>query len=106
MNATHCSSRQTNTPGMSPSMMRVKIVAMPAIYSPAVPDDAVPEAAATDATATDAIPADTAPTVDSIWTVPNLFTLLRLLCLPLFLWLLFGLPSRQAAAWVLGGLGA
>lgn len=44
--------------------------------------------------------------VDSIWTLPNLFTLLRLLCLPLFLWLLFGLPSRQAAAWLLGGLGA
>lgn len=44
--------------------------------------------------------------VDTIWTIPNLFTLLRLLCLPLFLWLLFGLPSRQAAAWLLGGLGA
>jgi cardiolipin synthase len=44
--------------------------------------------------------------VDTIWTLPNLFTLLRLLCLPLFLWLLFGLPSRQAAAWLLGGLGA
>jgi cardiolipin synthase len=44
--------------------------------------------------------------VDTIWTVPNLFTLLRLLCLPLFLWLLFELPSRQAAAWLLGGLGA
>jgi cardiolipin synthase len=44
--------------------------------------------------------------VDGIWTVPNLFTLIRLLCLPLFLYLLFGLPSRQAAAWLLGGLGA
>lgn len=44
--------------------------------------------------------------VDTIWTVPNLITLLRLLCLPLFVWLLFGLPSRQAAAWVLGALGA
>lgn len=44
--------------------------------------------------------------VDTIWTVPNLFTLLRLLCLPLFVWLLFGLPSRQAAAWLLGALGA
>ena len=44
--------------------------------------------------------------VDSLWTVPNLVTLLRLLCLPVFLWLLFGLPSRQAAAWMLGGLGA
>lgn len=44
--------------------------------------------------------------VDTLWTVPNLITLLRLLCLPLFVWLLFGLPSRQAAAWLLGGLGA
>jgi cardiolipin synthase len=44
--------------------------------------------------------------VDTIWTWPNLFTLLRLLCLPLFVWLLFGLPSRQAAAWLLGALGA
>lgn len=44
--------------------------------------------------------------VDTLWTVPNLFTLARLLCLPLFLWLLFGLPSRQAAAWLLGALGA
>jgi cardiolipin synthase (CMP-forming) len=44
--------------------------------------------------------------VESLWTIPNLVTLVRLLCLPLFLWLLFGLPSRQAAAWVLGGLGA
>jgi cardiolipin synthase len=44
--------------------------------------------------------------VDTLWTIPNLFTLLRLLCLPLFVWLLFGLPSRQAAAWLLGGLGA
>jgi cardiolipin synthase len=44
--------------------------------------------------------------VDTIWTLPNLFTLLRLLCLPLFLYLLFVVPSRQAAAWLLGGLGA
>ena len=38
--------------------------------------------------------------------MPNLFTFLRLLCLPVFVWVLFGLPSRQAAAWMLGGLGA
>jgi cardiolipin synthase len=44
--------------------------------------------------------------VDGLLTVPNLVTLVRLLCLPLFVWLLFGLPSRQAAAWMLGGLGA
>lgn len=44
--------------------------------------------------------------VDTLWTLPNAFTLVRLLCLPLFVWLLFGLPSRQAAAWLLGVLGA
>jgi cardiolipin synthase len=44
--------------------------------------------------------------VDTIWTWPNLFTLLRLLCLPLFVWLLFVPGNRQAAAWLLGGLGA
>ncbi len=43
--------------------------------------------------------------VDTLWTWPNLFTLIRLLCLPLFVWLLFGLPSRQAAAWLLGSIG-
>lgn len=51
-------------------------------------------------------PADAPREVDTIFTLPNLFTLLRLLCLPLFLWVLFGLESRQAAAWLLGGLGA
>ncbi len=43
---------------------------------------------------------------DRIVTIPNLFTLLRLLCLPLFLYVLFEVPSRQAAAWLLGALGA
>lgn len=44
--------------------------------------------------------------VDTLWTVPNLFTLVRLLCLPLFLYLLLGRDNRAAAAWLLGGLGA
>jgi cardiolipin synthase len=44
--------------------------------------------------------------VDTIWTIPNLVTLLRLLCLPVFLYVLFEVPSRQAAAWMLGLLGA
>ena len=43
--------------------------------------------------------------VDTIFTVPNLVTLVRLLLLPVFVWVLFGLPSRQAAAWMLGILG-
>jgi cardiolipin synthase len=44
--------------------------------------------------------------VDTLLTLPNLFTLLRLLCLPLFLYLLLGRDNRAAAAWLLGGLGA
>jgi cardiolipin synthase len=44
--------------------------------------------------------------VDSLYTIPNLFTLLRLLCLPIFLYLLFGRDNPAAAAWLLGGLGA
>jgi len=44
--------------------------------------------------------------VDTLLTVPNLFTLLRLLCLPLFLYLLLGRDNRAAAAFLLGGLGA
>ena len=43
---------------------------------------------------------------DGMWTIPNAFTLLRLLCLPLFLYVLFGLENRAAAALLLGALGA
>ncbi len=43
---------------------------------------------------------------DRILTVPNVITVVRLLCIPLFLWLLFVVDDKQAAAWLLGGLGA
>jgi cardiolipin synthase len=43
---------------------------------------------------------------DGLWTIPNLITLLRLACLPLFLWLLFSQDNRRDAAWLLGVLGA
>ena len=39
-------------------------------------------------------------------TLPNAFTLFRLCCIPLFLYLLFGRDNRAGAAWLLGGLGA
>jgi cardiolipin synthase len=39
-------------------------------------------------------------------TAPNVFTFVRLCCLPLFLYLLLGRDNRAAAAWLLGGLGA
>ena len=41
-----------------------------------------------------------------LWTIPNLVTALRLGCIPIFCWLLFGLDSRLAAGILLGGLGA
>lgn len=63
-------------------------------------DDTSPSAAAATAEA---------PSVsmfDGIWTIPNAFTLLRLLLLPVFLYVLFGLENRAAAAFLLGGLSA
>ena len=44
--------------------------------------------------------------LDRIVTVPNALSLGRLLCVPLFLWLLFGRENRVGAALLLGGLGA
>jgi cardiolipin synthase len=46
------------------------------------------------------------PSEDRILTVPNVISVLRLLCVPLFLWLLFVRDDRLAAAWLLAGLGA
>lgn len=42
----------------------------------------------------------------NVWTIPNLITLVRLLCLPIFLYVLFVLEERAAAAWILGALSA
>lgn len=39
--------------------------------------------------------------VDRILTIPNLITMARLLTLPVFCWVLFGLEDRHLAAWVL-----
>lgn len=41
-----------------------------------------------------------------ILTVPNLLSVVRLLCVPVFLWLLFAREHRAAAAWLLAVLGA
>jgi cardiolipin synthase len=71
--------------------MRVKIVAIGVPpYAAGVTDDGAP-----------AIPAG-----DQLVTIPNVLTLVRLLCLPLFLYLLFGRDNAAGAAWLLGGLGA
>ena len=41
-----------------------------------------------------------------VFTIPNLVTLIRLLCIPVFLILLFVVENRVAAAILLGALGA
>lgn len=41
-----------------------------------------------------------------ILTWPNFFTLLRLFCIPVFVYILFVLNERLIAAWLLGLLGA
>ena len=44
--------------------------------------------------------------LDRILTVPNLVTLVRLACIPLYVWLLFGDHRQTAAALLLAVLGA
>ena len=44
--------------------------------------------------------------LDRIVTVPNAITLVRLACIPVFLWLLFGAHRQSAAAVLLAVLGA
>jgi cardiolipin synthase (CMP-forming) len=44
--------------------------------------------------------------LDRILTAPNVITLVRLLCIPLYLWLLFGAHRQIAAAVLLAVLGA
>ena len=46
------------------------------------------------------------PGEDRLLTVPNIISIVRLACLPAFLWLLFGRDNRAAAAWLLAALGA
>ena len=41
-----------------------------------------------------------------VLTIPNVISLVRLACIPVFLWLLFGRDNRAAAAGLLAALGA
>jgi cardiolipin synthase len=42
-----------------------------------------------------------------VWTIPNLISLVRLLCVPVFLWLIWKEPPELAtAAWLMAALGA
>src|SRR5215213_46632 len=103
MNTTHRSSRQTNVAGISPSMIRVNTVGMgPDPRRRCARAPAYSRAVTGPPTTDRAVPGE----VDTVLTVPNLFTLLRLLCLPLFLYLLIGRDDPAAAGWLLGGLGA
>lgn len=52
------------------------------------------------------VPATADPGLDRILTVPNVVTFVRLLCIPVFVWLLFGAGRQTAAAVLLGVLGA
>src|SRR5205823_12796521 len=46
------------------------------------------------------------PGEDRVLTIPNVITGVRLLCVPVFLWLLFDQHKRAEAAFLLGALGA
>jgi len=49
---------------------------------------------------------DAAAGEDRILTIPNVISVIRLLCVPVFLWLLFAQDDRLGAAWLLAALGA
>jgi cardiolipin synthase (CMP-forming) len=49
---------------------------------------------------------DAAPGEDRILTIPNIISVVRLLCVPVFLWLLFDQENKVAAAGLLAVLGA
>jgi cardiolipin synthase len=49
---------------------------------------------------------DAAAGEDRILTIPNIISVVRLLCVPVFLWLLFDQDNRVAAAGLLAVLGA
>jgi cardiolipin synthase len=51
-------------------------------------------------------PAEEDPGLGRVLTVPNVITAARLACVPVFVWLLFGLHRQTAAAVLLGVLGA
>jgi cardiolipin synthase len=50
--------------------------------------------------------ATASPATDRVLTIPNVVTVIRLCCIPVFLWLLFGVENNYAAAALLGALGA
>ncbi|MGP8058688.1 MAG: CDP-alcohol phosphatidyltransferase family protein [Acidimicrobiales bacterium] len=51
-------------------------------------------------------PAPVEPGLDRVFTAPNVITMVRLACIPLLVWLLFGAHRQTAAAVLLAVLGA
>ena len=68
--------------------------------------DDSPVATASGASAVTAADAGDDPGLDRILTVPNAVTVVRLACIPLYVWLLFGADNQVAAAGLLAALGA
>lgn len=69
-------------------------------------DDAADRPTPTDETRETGETDETREPVDAgVLTLPNVITLVRLACLPVFLWLLFAQENRAAAAWLLAALG-
>lgn len=54
----------------------------------------------------DPVPSAASSSESAVLTLPNVISLARLLCLPVFVYLLFGRHNRAAAAWMLAALGA
>jgi len=52
------------------------------------------------------LPDEDDPKLGRILTIPNVLSVIRLLCIPLFLWILFHDDNRAGAAGLLAGLGA
>lgn len=49
---------------------------------------------------------ESTPDESRVLTIPNIITMFRLLCLPVYLWVLLGLDNRAAAAGLLAASGA
>jgi cardiolipin synthase len=69
------------------------------------PPSAAPAAGATAGTTAGTTPLARPAVGAGVLTLPNVITLVRLACLPVFLWLLFAEENRAAAAWLLAALG-
>jgi cardiolipin synthase len=80
-------------------MILVNTVLMVAPYAVAVTHE-------TPSSASAAPPVTAVSMFDGIWSIPNAITLIRLMLLPVFLYVLFGLDNRAAASLLLGLLSS